>query len=261
MVRDPAEALFERYLTDRGYVFEYEQDLGTPKRPDYLVHAVGSEVVCEVKSFSTMGIFASPGGNTVGTRLQAEALASVRSHISKAAAQLKGIEGRPLVVVLANPLGQPVPLEPYEVMAAMYGDLTVQFPLRADGSTGNATWHAGRNRRLRVTNPDSGEAAGGDHAYISAIAVLRNRNLAFDSWSKDWFEQHRDEHPDAASTSVSFLAAAQYAGVPGSDDVFLHVFETVSEEAVQLPRDIFNGPHDRRWVPDEERSALIPFLH
>lgn len=39
---DPGEALFERYLKANGYdILAYERDLGTPKRPDYLVRAAG----------------------------------------------------------------------------------------------------------------------------------------------------------------------------------------------------------------------------
>jgi hypothetical protein len=38
MATDPGEALFERYLKAHSYdVLAYEPDLGTAKRPDYLI--------------------------------------------------------------------------------------------------------------------------------------------------------------------------------------------------------------------------------
>ena len=37
-----------------------------------------------------------------------------------------------------------------------------------------------------------------------------------------------------------------------------YIFETLSPAAVPLPRDVFDGPRDRRWVPNADRTALIP---
>lgn len=51
---DPGEALFKRYLQSNGYeMLAYEYDLGTVKRPDFLIRAAGHEVVVEVESFNT----------------------------------------------------------------------------------------------------------------------------------------------------------------------------------------------------------------
>lgn len=48
-------------------------------------------------------------------------LKPVRDRMAKAAQQLKGISGRPLVVVLGNP-GNRMPLSAPNVISAMYGD-------------------------------------------------------------------------------------------------------------------------------------------
>jgi hypothetical protein len=51
---DPGGLLFEHYLAGRGYEsLAYEPDLGTRKRPDYLIQAGGHEVVVEVESLNT----------------------------------------------------------------------------------------------------------------------------------------------------------------------------------------------------------------
>src|SRR4051794_28185438 len=45
-------AWFERYLDVLGMEHTYEPDLGTIKKPDYLVMTPTGPVVCEVKAFS-----------------------------------------------------------------------------------------------------------------------------------------------------------------------------------------------------------------
>src|ERR1700680_4184246 len=100
MTSDPGEALFERYLEASGYdVLAYEPDLGTSKRPDYLIRTACREIVVEVESFNTPPMPLPPRSGFVSMVPQ---LKTVRNKISTGAAQVKGIEGYPLVVVLAN---------------------------------------------------------------------------------------------------------------------------------------------------------------
>jgi hypothetical protein len=106
---DLGEALFRRYLQSNGHdELAYEHDFGTVKRPDFLVRAAGHEVVVEVESINTppMPLTARSGFVNMTPKLKA-----VRRKISAGADQLKGIEGYPLVVVLANPQNSWVPLE------------------------------------------------------------------------------------------------------------------------------------------------------
>jgi hypothetical protein len=217
------------------------------------------ELVCEIKSFDTQGGFKDAG--PIGARSQQEVLGPVRKQIGKAAEQLKGIPDRPLVVVLANPRGCPVPLAPVSVMAAMYGDITVEIPvMSAEGADADATWTTGANRKLVVVDPETGERVGGHHEYISAVAVLRQEDLAFREWSRRWKEQRRGPFSNAREEVVDFLEEASGDRVPHSDDVYLDIFETISYQAVPLPRDVFNGPHDRRWLPSKTRTELVPLI-
>lgn len=255
---DRAEARFERYLGERSYGQVHHPDLGNGKRPDYLVRTRHQELICEVKSFNSEGSFQNAG--PIGARSQHEVLKPIRKQIVRAAEQLKGIPDRPLVVVLANPRGCPVPLDPTSVMAAMYGDITVEIPLSAEGTDADATWTTGTNRKLAVVDPETGERIGGHHEYISAVAVVRHDDLAFKEWSRRWKEQRRGPSSDTREEAVAFLEEASGGGVPHSDDVYLDIFETISDQAVPLSRDVFNGPHDRRWVPNKSRTALVPLI-
>jgi hypothetical protein len=66
----------------------------------------------------------------IGARSQHEFLKPIRKQIVRAAEQLHGIPDRPVVVVLANPPGGPVPLGPTSVMAVPHGIITIEIPLR-----------------------------------------------------------------------------------------------------------------------------------
>jgi len=161
---DPGEALFERYLKANGYdVVAYEPDLGTTKRPDYLVRAAGQDVVVEVESFNTPPMPLTPRSGFVNMTPK---LKTVRNKITAGAEQLKGIEGHPLVVVLANPRNSWVPLVGPVFIGALFGDSQVSFT--ADGEL---YFHSGRNGRLHVKEPDG--SVRGNHRYLSAVAVLR----------------------------------------------------------------------------------------
>ena len=91
MRTDLGEALFERYLNANGYdVFAYEPDLGTTKRPDYLVRAAGRHVVVEVESFNTPPMPLTPRSGFV---IMTPKLKAVQNKITAGAQQLKGDRG------------------------------------------------------------------------------------------------------------------------------------------------------------------------
>ena len=62
-------------------------------------------------------------------------------------------------------------------MAAMYGDVKVEFQVSGEGASGDVTWTTGDNRRLYVVDPETGEQVDGHHDYISTVAVLRREDL------------------------------------------------------------------------------------
>lgn len=135
------------------------------EKPDYLIRAAGHELVVEVKSFNTPPMpLSSPSGF-----VRAPELKAVRRKISEAAAQLKDIDGYPVVVVLTNPRRSWVPLAADQVIDAMYGDKVVMFD-----EHGKLQWRTGRNGRLHVDEPD--DSVRGSHPHLSAVAVLRHTN-------------------------------------------------------------------------------------
>lgn len=251
-ISDPgaaAEARVARYLNERGYAFAIEPDLGIAKRPDFVVTAEGHTVVAEVKAFDTYGMFTDAVPNQLMARSLKEALRPIRRQISNAAVQLRELQGRgwPLVVFLDNPAGRPIPIDsPYMVVSAMYGDIQMEAAVSTDGSLGDLRAVAGRNGKL--TN---------DHPYISAVAVVRREDHAA-AWAAQWFDTHQAAFGDDVVALAAAFAEASATDAPEGDEIFLEVFEAISPTAVPLPRNVFNGPRDLRWVPNSERTGLVP---
>ncbi len=165
------ELLFEQYIAQWGYGdYEHQPDwLNPPKRPDYLIRTAVGEVVAEVKSFETWGLFENLQDGMFAMQSVTKTLKPVRDRIAKAAGQLKGITGRPLVVVLDNP-GNRMPLGPPDVIFAMYGDPEFVFPADREQA---GFWHPSRNGELHLVNDRGIEH--GSHAHLSAVAVLREQ--------------------------------------------------------------------------------------
>lgn len=255
---DISEQWFARYLAEHGHAGgdDPEPDLGVAKRPDFLVGKAGVKAICEVKEFTSTRLrdqLAAAGG--VATLPADVTYAPVRDAVKRAAAQLKPLEhlGFPLVVVLANPHGADVELDPEELIFALYGNPTISFMVDETGPVTSPEIVAGRDGRL-----------GRDHAYISAIVTLHRRAHA-DDWWHEWRERYcagraEDERdPDdvtaMARVSVDYIDARRTAEareqIPEGDYLFVRLFETqacLAGTAVTVPEQLFDGPRDERWA-------------
>jgi hypothetical protein len=218
------EVLFERYLSHWGYG-DYERHperLNPPKKPDYLIRTECGEVVVEVKSFDTWGLLEKLKDEPFAMESLEETLGPIRDAIKEAAKQLKGIEGRPLVIVLVSPDNR-IPVSPYYLISAMYGELELPIPLDQARSE---QWRTGRNGRLYI--PDGRGVRRGYHPYVSAVAVIRE-----------------SPHPPPASTVSDSEVATETQALNSA--VTLEVFETISDRCIPLPRTLFAYEGDRRW--------------
>lgn len=237
MATDAGEALFERYVADNGYeILKEHPDLGTPKRPDYLVLADGVEVVVEVESFNLPP--ARPVGDVALLDMRPE-LKKVRNKITAGAEQLKGIEGFPLVVVLANPNNTRLPLEGLMFMGALYGD-----PVTTITEGGETDMRFGRNGRLHVTELDG--SVRGNHPHLSAVAVLR-RSYSREAHAAAMRASQSLRYENVLATAREAFRLVAEMGEGATQAICLDIHETVSRSAVPLPRHVFAGPYDTRW--------------
>lgn len=128
--RAAGEVMFEAHLSEHGYDSpEHEPDLGTVKRPDYVIESDGHRCVVEVREFdpATRSFPDRPFGSTD----LATVLKPVRGQIREAARQLKDVShlGMPLGVMLTNPHGAFVIMGTNEMVWAMHGDPIVMMDI------------------------------------------------------------------------------------------------------------------------------------
>jgi hypothetical protein len=250
-----SEAWFDEYVRGHGHdPGDPEPDLGIEKNPDRLISWKGHEVVCEIKQFESHPFVQIVG--KVGTLSLKQVLSPVRRKIGKAAEQLKPLaeSGRPLVVVLANPKGMPVPFSSEEIIWALYGDPIIQLRINTitGAAAGPATHTVGRNSRLLR-----------HHQYLSAVVALRRGSHQQD-WHNACWERMKAEQSDFDPTNIDTIiklaeaveaaetAALANGEIEEGDYLFTEVFTATSETAVPLPRDVFDGPRDTRWDYDVE---------
>jgi hypothetical protein len=237
MADNKGEELFELYMKTYSYDALYHHpDLGTPKRPDYLVGKGHQRVVVEVESFNTAPL--SAGHSRSGFVDMRPKLSAVRNKISAGAAQLKGISNYPLVVVLVNPINSNVPLEGGMFLGALFGDPLYEFT--EDGGQ----FRSGRNGRLEVAELDG--SVHGNHPYLSAVAVLRFI-YTMEAWAEAMGKTKAAGYLEPLSGVREMNRIVSLLGDDAVEGICLDVYETVSESAVPLPRDFFAEPNDTRW--------------
>jgi hypothetical protein len=233
--------MFEAYLGEREIeIPAHEPDLGVNTRPDYLVEWCGASCVCEVEEFArTTNSLPGDGGSWAMSTV----LRPIRSKIKEAARQLKPLadRGLPLAVVIGNPRNAPVIMGDQEIVWAMYGDPAVRLYGAGTAGADTPVFVAGRNGKLT-----------GDHQYLSAVVVLRDRARAADVY---------DAVCAGCATTNEALRAmrlAREAGkVPGGSYPVVDVFKTASPTATALPDVIFSGRHDRIFEFEPSRGTFV----
>jgi hypothetical protein len=238
--------MFERYLYEHDYAAaEHEPDLGVAKRPDYVIERAGKRCVVEVKMFDAArrSFPDQPFGSTNAETV----LKPVRSQLREAARQLKPLaeSGMPLVVVLTNPHGAMVFLDEHHMVYAMYGDPIVVMDIDPDvgGAVGDPRHELGRNGRLAR-----------DHQYISAVAILGERERA-----ADFYDEMNRRYADlpAEARWERIEDATSRGERPSGSYHRVRVFKTLTPSAAPLPEGFFDGPHDELFEPNEEGTAYI----
>lgn len=252
-----SEAWFDEYVRAHGHdPGKPEPDLGVEKKPDRLITWNGHQVVCEIKQFESNPFSRLLGTARFGTLDVAEVLNPVRRKVSRAAEQLKPLANSelPLVIVLANPKGQPVAFSTDELIWALYGDPIIKLTISKESGEAPAPAEhtVGRNSRLLR-----------NHQYVSAVVALRRGSYRQD-WHDACWERLKGEHGDHDSADLDAIVrlteaveeaeavALANGEIEEGGYLYAEVFTATSETAVPLPREVFDGPRDARWDYDRE---------
>lgn len=164
-------------------------------------------------------------------------------------------------MVLVNPKGYHVGLDTKDVVHALYGDYSVQIPIYlgsgpipSDFPHDDCKFIAGRNGQIRNVGQ-----------YISAVVILRHRMNEDDFFARrehEFITDYKARNPGDNNMErmlVEGCAAAKAIGedkIPTGEYWSVDVIRTISDEAVPLPDNFFNGPRDTCWAYDEEREVM-----
>jgi hypothetical protein len=234
------EALFEQYLQEMGYVYQFEKTFpGKTKKPDYSVQH-GGEFLFEVKDFEE----AEP---TLGFGAY-DPYPLIRQKINQAREKFQEFKEFPCSLVLRNRGRALVHADsPHVMLGAMYGDAGFTFPINVEtGETGPLA--PAFLRRGKMIRPGVGTP---QNTTISALITLRNYVVGMKRAGKI-----ARKHPHLSIEDVIALAEKQY---PRFDIDEKRVCVIVWESAVAskpLPRDLFNGPYDERWGVESGSQGL-----
>jgi len=210
----------------------------------------GLTAICEVKEFETTVIrdrLQTLGRH--GMMSPKHVFGAVRGQVDAAARQLKPFAGadRPLVIVLANPQGADVNLDPQHVVLALYGNPAFHFavdPERGE-AVGEMTYFADRDGALTAK-----------HAYVSAVVTVHERSL-----EQEYLDEAGSRFPGDAVGFLRWAREAKERGeIPEGTRRLAHVFHTESAargDARPLPEEFFNGPDDHAWVVRDGAYAQV----
>lgn len=223
---DAEPTWFVRLLRERGYAFSSEPGLATSSGPGYLVSAAGHTVACAVMT----------GGRTFD-------LDSFLDGFEEAADRLGSLRDRglPLVVIVEHDLDKwffPTPTDRL-LDTLLHGDVPRELyddPLNPWSPRGDER----PERRLVDAHP-----------HISALAVVEHNSHG---------AALRRGIPEPFDPPQKWLQAVLEA-LPEAPPCYfpsLYLLETLGGTAVTLPREVFDGPMDRRWIPNDGRTRLLP---
>ncbi|MGA2814404.1 MAG: hypothetical protein ABSG16_23655 [Candidatus Acidiferrum sp.] len=239
--RTEGETLFEQYLNEMGYAYEFEKQFpGRAKRPDFSIQHDG-EILCEVKDFAE----AEP---TLGFGAY-DPYPLIRQKINQARGKFGEFKEFPCCLVLRNRGRALVHSEdPHIMLGAMYGDAGFTIPINtktcsAVGAPQPAFLGRGKMVRPGWTEPQN--------TTISALITLRNYAVGMQFAGK-MMKKRRD-------LSINETMKMIEKRFPGFDINEKTVCVIVWENAVAtipLPRDLFNGPYDERWGFDGQSQVL-----
>ncbi|MGO9275037.1 MAG: hypothetical protein ACLQOO_33195 [Terriglobia bacterium] len=258
VIKTESEELLEAYLFSHGLIeFEFEPVLeGCAQKPDYLLHVGDREILLEVKQFE-----ATAADYRLGTR-QYDPYGPIREKVAAGRKKFKDLEGHLCCLVLYNREKPLVSLDWQYVYGAMLGNMAFRVPfdparglLSDQSETG---FFGGGGKMIHYPKGQSAKPLEPHNSTISAILVLQQMPVGkrrFDIVMKRrqqelgcrlTFDEHfemmnksRGTERDVSLTQLRVVVCENpYARIP-------------------LPREVFRGPYDETYGPDEATRSRI----
>jgi hypothetical protein len=242
--RTEGERLFEQYLDEMQYAYEFEKEFeGKKKRPDYAVTKGGGTFLFDAKDFDPM----TP---KLGFS-QFDPYSRLRQRIDDGRKKFKEFKEFPCCIVLRNTGNAFVNVEsPAIVIGAMYGDAGFKIPIYVGPGTSSTP----------PRPPQQAFLEGGKMVYkhkaqnttISALITLRYIAVGM-CRVKEIFKEHRHlSIPDAIEAASerfpSFDVEERRLGVIVWENALARI---------PLSRDLFTGPYDLRWGVESSDQKIV----
>ena len=246
--KNQSEILFEAYLATHGYAdWEYEPEIpGQSKHPDYRLPWHGEDLLFEVKELREKA--PRPEG-----AVPFDPYKGLRSEIDEARRKFRQLKRYCCSLVVHNVDDWQARLDPHRVFAAMLGDLG--FTVGFDPTIGvlvpgtECPAFLGRGKMLR---PASRRV---QNTTISSIIILEQflvRDARFLRAHRDWAAR-REEAEGRKLTrdekALAYIRMTQPSRPQLREVPRVQVIENPFARK-PLPRNLFTGPFDERWVLD-----------
>jgi hypothetical protein len=242
--RTVGEQLFEQYLDEMGYLYEFEKKYeGKSRRPDFTVTRGGQVFLFDAKDFD-------PLLPDLGFS-QFDPYVRLRQRIDDGRQKFKEFKEYPCCVVLRNTGNAFVNVEsPGIVLGAMYGDSGFKIPVYV-GSGPNSDppppiehTFLGRGKMVRKDYVQN--------TTISALISLRHVGVGTLRVRAIF-----NEFPHLSVGEAVELAEERF---PKFDAEERHLGVIVWENAaarIPLSRELFTGRYDQRWGVEGENQTIV----
>lgn len=252
--------LFEEYLKQRNFAYEYEPTLGGSKLPDFLITTKDSKkILVECKEIEQLPV--DKIHNSVVSIDLKDTLKVLRRRIDCACEQLKPYRDKTnfLIVIIGKKEGWTASIN--ELYWAMFGDPVIKIPLHLEVRKRKAYSDLKINGSLRRN--DESKNMFFRHNYIGGVGLIKSFNglqsykdLLFDKYYKRVIEQ------DDLNLMMSELCEFMENGwkkyekfIPNkflnNSELMLYKVELVINPLSRksLPTNVFNGEWDEVKIP------------
>jgi hypothetical protein len=242
--RTEGERLFEQYLDEMQYIYEFEKEFeGKKKRPDYTVTRGSSTFLFDAKDFDPT--------TPVRGFSQFDPYFRLRQRIDDGRKKFKEFKEFPCCIVLRNTGNVFVNVEtPAIVLGAMYGDAGFKIPVYV--GPGVSSMPPPPSQRAFLEGGKMVHKQKPQNTTISALVTLRYVAVGM-SRVKKIFKENRN-------LSISEAVEAASERFPNFDVEERRLGVIVWENAVAripLTRDLFTGPYDLRWGVEGSDQTIV----
>jgi hypothetical protein len=255
-----SERLFEEYLQSKGLgYFQFEKEMpGTSKKPDYSLSIRGQEILFEVKELAPTDDDFRPGARFY------EPYEPIREKINSASKQFRDLKQYCCCLVLFDKGKPGLDLSWRSIYAAMLGTPADYVPFNAaTGVFDLASAQPVLNpTRAKMVRSKDGRPIAPQNTTIAAIAVLEQMEIGRRRFE---IEVERLKRGRGGTLGIEeFRRLVQNVRGTERDDSLRQLRVVLCENPFRripaFPREIFSGPYDEIYGPDETSRDHITRL-